>query len=165
MTGYENLEYELIKRFNKSKVASNQPFIHAIVEILADNQEDKIALEIAEQKTKEAEEKLKIAQQYHLRAENEMKNNQNALHLMQVERDNREKMLEQLEEVKNQIEKCETAEARDKLRLAEFFCNNCKRELDGVAFARGLSNILGNGGAKISNKYNSSDDDPVLGTV
>ena len=48
------------------------------------------------------------------------------------------------DDLKKKIESCETPEARDKLRLAEYFSSRCEYT-DSVAYTRGLSNILGNG--------------------
>lgn len=148
MTGYENLEYELSKEFNTQKVQSNQAFIQAIVRILTENTEDKIALEMAEKSRKEAEDTLLIAQQEKEQADYRNMEIQRKLTAITLKEKEVKEIESHIEEIRANIEKCETSEARDKMRLAEYFCKYCRRELDGVAYVRGLSNILGNGGNK-----------------
>lgn len=142
-TGYELLMGELEKRFNKSKVSSNEKFIHAIVEILAEIP-DKVALELAQKKLDEANANVELARRLNNSAA--YRDNEARSSLRQIERENEEakELYAHLEDLKKKIESCETPEARDKLRLAEYFSSRCEYT-DSVAYTRGLSNILGNG--------------------
>ncbi len=64
----------------------------------------------------------------------------------------REDAVAEKEKLYANIEQCETPEARDKIRLAEYFSENTqkfsKTKIYEERFMPGLSNILGNGGAR-----------------
>ena len=155
MTGYELLEAELTKRFNASKVQSNQPFIHAIVEIMTEDQDAKMAISLAEKIKADAEQIKQEVDRKCRENENSWSQlfcNQQEIKRRENECDKREKELqkreEELQKLAKTITECETAEARDKLRMAAFFLTQTDTRDDPVAFTRGLSNILGNGGSK-----------------
>lgn len=146
MTGYELLITELQKDFNINKINSNGPLIEAVVKILAEDSESKIALSLAEEELKtakrirnEARSKMTEAENLFHRANSiSHENNSQSIRLHQ-----NESALKELEERLNELE---TPEARDKMRLAHYYETHA--HADGTTLARGLSNILGNGGAK-----------------
>ena len=146
MTGYELLIMELQKDFNINKINSNRPLIEAVVKVIAEDSESKIALSLAEEKMKEAERiqnearsKMNEAEKFFYRASAiKSENNSQSIRLSQ-----KESALKEFEERLNELE---TPEARDKMRLAHYYETHARA--DGTTLARGLSNILGNGGAK-----------------
>lgn len=64
----------------------------------------------------------------------------------------REKEVLEKEKLYETIEQCETPEARDKIRLAEYYAKNTEafsgKKIYEERFMPGLSNILGNGGTR-----------------
>lgn len=156
MTGYELLKAELIQKYNASKVSSNEGFIRTIITLLSEG-DDKIALDVADQMKKEAEQTLRENQ----RVLDQIKEERRTISKkeVQIHCD-----LEKIQEERQQIElaqgtlsECETPEGRDKIRLANFFMRNT----DGLIpepRVKGLSNILGNGGT-VSPKGVNDDSD------
>lgn len=139
MTGYELLEYELIKEFSKSKILSNRPLIQAVVKILAE-QEDRVALDLAEQKHNDAvfllhQERKK--EEENRQREIELKIKTMELSQQSVELEKREKEIQQMMEL-------ETPETRDRVRLSRIYkdsieINTC---YDNTAYIKGVGAIL-----------------------
>ena len=173
MSGYENLIAELLKEYHPNKIATNERFIQAIVRILAENPEDRVALEMAEKERDEAEDLkrksnaiLKDAERREREAEKKEREVEERIkHAVQQE-SKLEILIKRVEKVREEIKACETPEARDKMRLANLFRSECSRGSDGLAYVRGLSNILGNGGRKPESKEEATEDEsPVLGFI
>ena len=141
MTGYDLLENELVKRFNRSKINANTELIHAVVEIMAENPEEKIAISLAEKLKQEAKE----MQRTNALEEGRLRNWSQELSLRELQLQCQVEAMNKDMEVLHRLEECETAEARDKMRLAHFFMKQNGTNYDSTAFTRGLSNILGNG--------------------
>ena len=141
MTGYDLLENELVKRFNRNKINANTELIHAVVEIMAENPEEKMAISLAEKLKQEAKE----MQRTNALEESELRNQRHELFQRKCDLKSLAEAMDKDMEVLHSLEECETAEARDKMRLARFFMKQNGTDYDSTAFTRGLSNILGNG--------------------
>ena len=146
MTGYEILVAELSKEFHVAKIKNNKPFIEAIVRILAEDNESKIALSLAEEKMKEAKNvyaeadvMLKKAERLYQKVTADESSNREQFMMLNRKED-------ELRALEKRLNSLETAEARDKVRLAYYYESHA--HADGTTLARGLSNILGNGGSK-----------------
>lgn len=141
MTGYDLLENELAKRFNRSKINANTELIHAIVEIMAENPKEKMAIRLAEKLKQEAKEMQKT----NTLKERRLDDLSYKLAQRECQLQSQANAIDKDMEVLHRLEECETAEARDKMRLARFFMKQNGTDYDSTAFTRGLSNILGNG--------------------
>lgn len=146
MTGYELLENELKNDFTVTKIKQNKPFIEAIVKILAGEDAAKVALSLADEKMKEAEKIRGECEAVRRSAENMLLKLNRRWGEIQTEAmilTGKENELKELEETLNALE---TPEARDKMRMAHYYEKHT--HADVTTLARGLSNILGNGGVK-----------------
>lgn len=148
MTGYDLLENELAKRFNRNKINANTELIHAVVEIMAENPEEKMAISLAEKLKREAKE----MQETNALEEGRLFNWSNELFQRECQLKSQVEAMDKDIEVLHRLEECETAEARDKMRLAWFFMDQDETSYDKTAFTKGLSNILGNGARQNNEK-------------
>ena len=148
MTGMELLKHKLAERYSWGKINANSDFIFAIVAILAEDADlkTKTTIELAEYTINEGNRKWHEAIEKETKADALLVNvNQFEQRLREKERNLKSKEGE-LSVLEDNLSLCETAEARDRMRLAEYFKNSVDVNTDDLAFIRGMSNILGNGG-------------------
>ena len=144
------LKEELLKKgFNHNKITSNFELIAAVISIVAENKSDVDAAEIyyaaakaerakaqtfeftARDELYKAKTMKEAAKRYHDSAE---EHNRSALEI-----------LEEAHKIAERFEKIETAEARDRIRLAKAFQDMTDRKTcyDNTAYINGLAKILG----------------------
>ena len=148
MTGIELLKHKLAEKYSWGKINANSDFIFAIVSLLAEDADlkTKTTIELAEYTIREGNRKWREAIEKETEADALLvRTNQYEIQLRQKERDLKSKEGE-LSVIQDNLSQCETAEARDRMRLAEYFKNSVDANTDDLAFIRGMSNILGNGG-------------------
>lgn len=133
MTGIELVKAELIsKGFTSSKVSMNLNLIEAVITILSDD-ETRSKIDLASQKLKEAKENESKAF-YELEAAKQEK--RDAFLMRQEAERAKQEANEMLDDVKatrfevKQALECETAEARDRVRLLELFKLNLPENCD-----------------------------------
>lgn len=149
MTGMELLKHKLAEKgYSWGKINANSDFIFAIVTLLAEDEDmkTKTTIELAEFTINAGNRKWHEAIKKETEADAlRVSLNQFELKLREKERGlkSREGELSVLED---NLSLCETSEARDRIRLAEYFKNSVDANTDDLAFIRGMSNILGNGG-------------------
>jgi hypothetical protein len=147
MNGYELLKTELLKYFSRSKIDANMPLIERVVQIVAENPDDKIALDIAIRKKAEAKEKDTENSAYYWKLvtkERQLKSKEYDLCVIKDALDAKE---QELDERERKLNECETPEAADRLRLAYIYMDNVEitNGYERTAYIKGLADIMGTG--------------------
>ena len=163
MTGIDCLKSELMKMgFSESKIRMNIELIMAIVSVVSENKEQVNAARLYYEM---ADDKLDRAREYERDAKHQLAAARQA-ELNARSRDSdaraseREAMAaeQRAHEIEMRLETMETAEARDKIRLAHLFDKMTERKTcyDNTAYIKGLAAILQ--GTEIEKEVQNNDE-------
>lgn len=130
MTGLEMLKQEMLKR-GCTKAQTESKLVAIVLDIVAETGTAYTDLREAEQRVKEIEdEAAAVSRQWEKYTE--------------VDKEFREGVKKYVEDFQTLLRNCETAKARDALRVAQMFTDSVKIKTvyDNTAYINGLANIL-----------------------